>query len=432
MYCEADLVRIAKRENNSKRSYVVVNRLQGKHIPVKPGQALSMFWALAEILKNTYRNEKLLLIGFAETATAIGAAVAVAVDAYYLQTTRENLEGVNYLYFCEEHSHATEQKLVKDDLDRIVPQIDRIVFVEDEVTTGKTILNIVAILEKEYPGQASYAAASILNGMDQKALEAYRLRQIELQYLVKTDHASYEKAVQQYRREGAYIICTKGLDTAKLHTEQNEETDMRDAAKLYTEQIEESFMKEQQNLGLSAGQNARNTAGTHSTPLALAEKTHPDRKVVTAAYMEIKGWMDARRLVSAVSYEQACMQLWRDIDSRLHDVLLDRVLVLGTEEFMYPALLTAGQIAQNAREVWFHATTRSPIAVFNDCSYPLHVRYELCSLYDKNRRTFIYDIGSYDTVLIITDAHNEQREGIASLIQAAADKNKRIYVIRWC
>ena len=50
MYCEADLVRIAKRENNSKRSYVVVNRLQGKHIPVKPGQALSMFWALAEIL----------------------------------------------------------------------------------------------------------------------------------------------------------------------------------------------------------------------------------------------------------------------------------------------------------------------------------------------------------------------------------------------
>ena len=38
-YVESDLVRIAKRENNTKRNYLVVNPLQGKHIPVQPSKA---------------------------------------------------------------------------------------------------------------------------------------------------------------------------------------------------------------------------------------------------------------------------------------------------------------------------------------------------------------------------------------------------------
>ena len=39
-------------------------------------------------------------------------------------------------FFSEAHSHATEQKLVKDDIDRVINDIDRIVFIEDEVTLG--------------------------------------------------------------------------------------------------------------------------------------------------------------------------------------------------------------------------------------------------------------------------------------------------------
>lgn len=59
MYTENDLVRIAKRENNRKRNYLVVNPLQGKHIPVSPGKALQVFSELAEALE-IYRNERLL------------------------------------------------------------------------------------------------------------------------------------------------------------------------------------------------------------------------------------------------------------------------------------------------------------------------------------------------------------------------------------
>ena len=113
MYQESELVRIAKRENNSKRSYLVVNPLQGKHMAADPGAALALFRALADTVKQSCQGKRTLVIGFAETATAIGAAVAVELGAYYLQTTREHIEGAGYLYFSEEHSHASQQKLVK-------------------------------------------------------------------------------------------------------------------------------------------------------------------------------------------------------------------------------------------------------------------------------------------------------------------------------
>ncbi len=51
--------------------------------------------------------------------------------------------------FSESHSHATEQKLVKTDLDKIIGKTDRIIFIEDEVTTGNTILNIVRLIQKD-------------------------------------------------------------------------------------------------------------------------------------------------------------------------------------------------------------------------------------------------------------------------------------------
>lgn len=70
------IIAAAKRENNSRRSFVLVNRLQGKHVPASPLQAMEMFRQLADALKQRYPSEPCLAIGFAETATAIGLAVA--------------------------------------------------------------------------------------------------------------------------------------------------------------------------------------------------------------------------------------------------------------------------------------------------------------------------------------------------------------------
>lgn len=375
-----DLIRIAKRENNKKRNYLVINRLQGKHIPVEPAKALDMFGQLADCLRESNAGKKILVIGFAETATAIGAVVAVKSGAYYIQTTREEIAGVSYICFSEEHSHATQQRLVKEDLDQVMPGIERVVFAEDEVTTGHTILNLVDALEQEYPGQAEYAVASILNGMDETSLEVFKERGICLYALVKTGQEDYSAALQNYVRKGDSV----------------------------------SLMREK------SGAVWENREAVHASE-------HP-----ALAEIKIIGCMDARRLVSADAYQNACEKLYREIERRLQEPLAGRILVLGTEEFMYPAMYAADRMAQAGVQVWFHATTRSPAEVYKEAEYPLHVRYELPSLYDPHRRTFVYDIGTYDMVFIITDASCEDRTGLDALIQAVAVKNDKIVIVRWC
>ncbi|MBR4083529.1 MAG: phosphoribosyltransferase domain-containing protein [Lachnospiraceae bacterium] len=368
MYSEADLVGIAKRENNNKRNYLVVNKLQGKHVPVGPAEAMGMFKELAGTIKGVYEKERLLLVGFAETATAIGAAVAIELGTKYIQTTREIIPGVEYIFFSEEHSHATEQKLVKDDIDSCIGQIDRIVFIEDEVTTGKTILNIITLLEKQYSYPLKFAVASILNGMDEVALQTYAKKEISLHYLVKTNHDAYTAVADGYAGDGLYVSCDMGEDVDRV-----------------------SFVSK----------------------------------------IEIEGMKNARRLVDALEYQKACEGLSNKILDELEQDIKGKVLVLGTEEFMYPALYVAGQLENRGMAVKNHATTRSPIAVSTELQYPLHERYELRSLYDRNRVTYVYDIGSYDLVLVITDAKGEDKEGFHSLINALQKKNSKIVYVRW-
>ncbi len=392
-YTEKDLVKIAKRENNTKRNYLVVDPLQGKHIPVVPSKALDLFAALADTFREKYKDEKLLLVGFAETATAIGAQAAITVGADYIQTTREVIPGVNYLFFSEEHSHATEQRLVKDDLDRVMKEIDRIVFVEDEVTTGNTILKIADILEKQYPGRA-FAVASLLNGMDEKALEVYRKRGIPVHYLVKTDHSRYGEIAGGYRGDG---VCWRA-DTEGC----------KSAAEM-------------------DGQGRK------------AKETSPESGGESFREIRAGGWMNARKCIKAGEYRKACENLWKTIEEMKIFVDKQRILVLGTEEFMYPALYVADKIEGSgekkglAAEVKFHATTRSPIAVSSEEEYPLHKRYELRSLYEESRRTFLYDLENYDLVLILTDAALENQVGKDTLTDALrACGNEDILLIRWC
>lgn len=362
-YTESDLVKIAKRENNTKRNYLVVDPLQGKHIPVQPSKALTLFSSLADTFRKKYQNEKLLLVGFAETATAIGAQAAITAGTKYIQTTREVISGVEYLFFSEEHSHATEQKLIKDDIDQIAGKVDRIVFIEDEVTTGNTILNIINILEKQYDGRFLYAVASILNGMDAEHMEIYKNRGIDLHYLVKTDHSKYARKADEYTGNGQYYDC-----------------------------IDQS----------------------------------------TDAYMtvNIPDKMDARRLVDAFSYEQACEILWNSLKKKTGHITGRKILVIGTEEFMFPALYVGRELEKEGNEVLCHSTTRSPIAVSMEKEYPLHCRYELKSLYDVHRKTFLYDIGEYDHVFVITDSP-EIKESQNTLLNALKIKNKHITVVRW-
>ena len=225
--------------------------------------------------------------------------------------------------FSEEHSHATEQKLVKDDIDRAAAETDRIIFIEDEVTTGKTIRNIISILDREYDVKFKYSVASLLNGMSEENLERYKRQGISLYYLVKTDHSTYGDRAETFKGDGFYYKC-------------------------------------------------------------------PD-KAAEYTTIYVKNRMDARRLIDSGKYEEACENLWREIREKTGNMADNisgkRILVIGTEEFMFPALYIGRKMEKEGAEVRCHSTTRSPIAVSLEKEYPLHSRYELKSLYDPDRRT---------------------------------------------
>lgn len=84
-------------------------------------------------------------------------------------------------------------------------ETDRIIFIEDEVTTGKTIRNIISILDREYDGKFKYSVASLLNGMSEENLERYKRQGISLYYLVKTDHSTYGDRAETFK-ETDFII----------------------------------------------------------------------------------------------------------------------------------------------------------------------------------------------------------------------------------
>ena len=60
-YSQNDVLRIAKRVNNTRRSYLLVNRLQAKHIPVSPGRALEMMEQLGDLLAQKYPDTRLVI-----------------------------------------------------------------------------------------------------------------------------------------------------------------------------------------------------------------------------------------------------------------------------------------------------------------------------------------------------------------------------------
>lgn len=366
MYTEQELVAIAKRENNNKRKYLVVNRLQGKHIPVSPAESFKMFHELALTIKDVYNEEKLLLIGFAETATAIGAALAAELNSLYMQTTRENIANVEYLYFSEAHSHATEQKLVKDDIDKVIGQIDRIVFVEDEVTTGNTIMDIINVMKKTYNSQVKFAVASLLNGMSDESISKYRENNINIHYLVKTDHSSYTSIAEEFAGDGEYIKC--GETECDIQT-------------------------------------------------VMANVNHD--------------YINPRRLTKGHEYKTACTRLYEEVKDIIKDED-ERILVLGTEEMMYPAMFIGRCLEEADKSVKCHATTRSPIAVSSERDYPLHRRYELRSLYDYSRITYIYELEKYDKVIIITDSTNSDSRAVNTLVNSLLTSgNDKIYFVEW-
>lgn len=186
-----DMIHICKRHNNPKREYLFVNKYQGKHYPINPKDALKLFDELFFEIEKKYinSNKKILVVGFAETATGIAQRITDNALKYktlnivfHLQTTRENIEtDIQNINFDEQHSHAVNQKLYYSDT---IPDYDIVLFIEDEITTGNTIINFINQFKRLNP-KAKYVVSSILNWQNKENELKYKNMDIDTVYLVK-------------------------------------------------------------------------------------------------------------------------------------------------------------------------------------------------------------------------------------------------------
>lgn len=370
-YTEKELLRLAKRHNNPKRAYLLVDPLQAKHLAVSPTTALEMMHSLGRMLHVKYPSAR-LVIGFAETATAIAAAAAEELpDCRYIHTTREDIQAEKWLYFSEEHSHASEQKLCADRLSEYAKDTDTIILIDDEISTGKTLINIVERLRtvSGFEGKR-IVAASVISRVSDENLARLNEAGIISECLLKLPEEDYTSAVERYDVRGAEEIT--------------------------------------------------------------AEEYSPKHLAI-----QLK---DPRIGVDMTEYAQDCEMKAALLLHQLQKMLPEggRILVLGTEECMYPAIIL-GKVLEDSglySEVRSHSTTRSPIGICDAEDYPIREGYKLHSFYEDGRETFIYNIGDYDAAVIVTDGVDFEKQNSPAAADIAAILKKHgceniIFIGRW-
>lgn len=163
------------RYNNTKRSFMFVNKVLGKHFPINPSQLNEMTRKLAEIYYSGYEAaEKTLVIGFAEAATAMAQCFSDAVmgEVSYVHSTREELQDmVPLFHFKEVHSHAPSHNFYIKNSD-LIREAQEIVLVDDEVTSGRTALSVIKTINELFPGK-SFGLASFLDWRGEEDIQLF-------------------------------------------------------------------------------------------------------------------------------------------------------------------------------------------------------------------------------------------------------------------
>lgn len=155
---------------NPQRLYLLISKVLGKHWPVRPTLMRDVHCRLAAKIAGL--PGPLLIIGLAETATALGRGVAEEAaaltgrnDILYLQTTRYQLNRSLAFNFDESHSHAPDHAVYLPDsvLQPLFTAARSLILVDDEISTGRTLAELAKAYLAINPDVAQIAFACITN-----------------------------------------------------------------------------------------------------------------------------------------------------------------------------------------------------------------------------------------------------------------------------
>jgi len=383
---------VEHRSNNPKRDFLFVNKVQGKHIPCRPSETIRMWKALANLINKSIQNEKVLVVGFCETATAIANIIAdnLDVDAYVIQTTRENIGSVGkqLLTFEEEHSHATTQNLMtyaesgcsgncgcdgkcgdackcKSMKALNFSDYTYVLFVDDELSTGRTVLNFIKAFRETSSVELKFGVASICNWQDDTNRDKFKAEGIEVFNLLSGKLISEDMK-----------IFTDGVN------------------------VELSDAKDYFNVD----PDGKKTPQVHMECVTdLVKRTH-DSNITVFEYERLghKAKVRSNNLES--------------LFTSFNRGLLTPIRVIGTEEFMYWPIKIAELLENKGFNVRVQNTTRSSIDVMSGSDNGITSKFVVPSVYDDDRVTYMYNLDTLeegDYVMLITDKPLSDKANVA-------------------
>lgn len=172
-----DLIGFAARAN-TRRGFLFLSKVLGKHWPVTPRQMQAVHTELASRIPSDLPGP-VVFIAMAETAIGLGQGVFEAWktahpqrEALFLHTTRYQVGDTPIIEFEEAHSHAPRQFLHQPSeagLQSLWLGARSLVLVDDEASTGNTFLNLSAACRTLNPAIERLHLAVITNFMGAEA-----------------------------------------------------------------------------------------------------------------------------------------------------------------------------------------------------------------------------------------------------------------------
>ncbi|MDB0441374.1 hypothetical protein C4R89_18100 [Clostridioides difficile] len=343
--------------NNSKRRFLFISKKLGKHLACKPSEMDNLGKLMVAIYNNKNKaTSNGTVIAFAETGTAVGHSFFDYLSGNYefIHTTREQFDELENLDFLEEHSHATDQNLYFEMLDNFKFG-DEVILVDDEITTANTCMNIIRKIQSIYP-KKKYTICSILNWVSDEnlkrisSLEKELGCKIEFVYLFKGDFNFdiNEDIIANYNDN-----CT----VSQSNTMKDDKTNLI---------VNHINVDLEDYIGNKKYIRYTGRFGINKKEQAKLKKIikRESKKIVIESKESLKK-------------------------------KTEKVLFLGTEEFMYIPMLFAKE-KENQCDIYYHSTTRSPIINIDKNNYPIRSKFKLKSFYNLDVQNYIYNIDRHN------------------------------------
>ncbi|MGW3300858.1 phosphoribosyltransferase [Streptomyces rubiginosohelvolus] len=345
-----ELLGLALRRN-PKRAHLLVSNVLGKHVPQRPSVVYGAGYGLGERVRALLGEEearRAVVLGYAETATGLGHAVADGLrDAPYLHSTRRPVAGVAQAGgFEEAHSHATSHLLLPEDPELLAQgaEASALVLVDDEFSTGNTVLNTIRALHELHPRDryVIVALVDMRSPADRDRLTAFAA-EIGARVDLVTRSTGTVTLPDGVLERGQALVAAQEAEQAE---EAREAGEAREASASAPPPVPAPAPVTRVDLAWPAGVPDGGRHGFTPAHRAALEAALPGM---------------AERIAGALG-------------GRARQ---GRVLVLGFEELMYAPLRLGTALEQTlgaAAEVRYSTTTRSPVLAVDDPGYAIRTR----------------------------------------------------------